>query len=287
MKSYSALGVCVSSVALAAASVCFSAPSPEEQAAIEMFEEAGARLTLDNKGHVIKLFSGGNPPHSVEALQQIAAMENLEELALNSPAAGNDDWGFLQELKQLRKLTIWHGKYFSGLEPFSDLPIESLTVGGCMGLRDLNKDEPEKQRDAVLTLSRLPKLKSLTLYHSPLAPADVHLAHIVENFPQLEDLRLDFNAPRGFETTTTPAGLADLNRLPLKVLSLENVNTFTPEHMSAVAGIETLESLLIDARKNPFDTAPLVSAVVSIRPGLDIQVAGADAKGPPRPSSKP
>lgn len=262
-----------------------AAPDAEETAAITLFEEAGARLTRGDDGHVIKLFSGGKPPHSVEDLQKIAAMEKLEELALNSPAAGDDDWGFLHDLPNLKKLTIWHGKYFSDLTSFSGLTIKALTIGGCMGIRDLNKEQPEKQRDAVLTLTDLPNLTFLNLYHSPLAPGDEHLVHIVENFPKLTDLRLDFNAPRGFETTTTPDGLTKLQSLPLQILSVENINAFTPDHMRAIAGIETLGHLLIDTRKNPFDTDPLVTAVRELRPGLDIQVAGADAKGPPRPAT--
>lgn len=261
-----------------------AAPSTDEAATIALFTEEGARITLDSEGHAVKLFSGGKPQHSVEDLQKIGTLEHLEELALNAPAAGNDDWKFLHEMAALKKLTIWHGHEFSSLEPFCDLPIEALTVGGCMGIRDLNKDQPEKQKDAVLTLTGLPNLTFLNLYHSPLAPDDAHLKHIVEHFPKLEELRLDFHAPRGFETTTTPDGLARLRKLPLKILSLENINSFSTEHMVAIAGIDSLESLLIDARKNPFDTEPLVEAIREKRPELDIQVAGKDAKGPPRPS---
>lgn len=257
-----------------------------EASAIALFEESGARLTRNEEGQVTKLFSGGKPPHSVGDLQRISDFEKLEELALNAPAAGDGDWGFLHDLPNLRKLTIWHGKHFSSLEPFSGLGIEALTVGGCMGIRDLNKDRPERQRDVILTLTNLPNLTFLNLYHSPLAPRDEHLAHIVENFPKLTELRLDFNAPRGFQKATTAAGLTKLQSLPLRILSLENIDAFTPGHMKAVAGIETLEHLLIDARKNPFDTGPLVTVVREVRPDLDIQVAGAEAKGPPRPSVK-
>jgi len=287
MRSSRIIAACLGILLSASFGHCIAAPSVEEAVTAAIFEKYGARITRNDSGRVVKLFSGGNPPFSVEDLQEIANFKWLEELALNAPEAGDDDWGFLHTLTHLRKLTIWHGKHFSTLKPFSGLPIESLTVGGCMGLRDLNKEQPEKQRDAVLTLTGLPQLKALSLYHSPLAPTDIHLAHIVIHFPLLEDLRLDFNAPRSFETTTSPSGIASLKKLPLKVLSLENVNGFTPEHMKAIASIETLESLLIDARKNPFDAAPLVAAVRSIRPGLDIQVAGADAKGPPRPSAQP
>lgn len=263
-----------------------AAPTPEEEATIAQFEAAGARVSRDREGHAIKLFSGGKPQHSVEDLQKIGTLKHLEELALNAPAAGDSDWGFLHDLPNLRRLTIWHGHEFSSLRQFCDLPIQALTVGGCMGIRDLNKDQPEKQRDSILTLTGLPSLTFLNLYHSPLAPEDAHLEHIVKNFPLLEELRLDFNAPRGFQTATTPEGLAKLQNLPLKILSLENINAFTPGHMNAIAGIETLESLLIDTRKAPFDTTQLVNAVRSFRPELDIQVAGEGASGPPRPGKK-
>jgi len=258
----------------------------DETGAIALFKKAGARVTTNEEGHAIKIFSGGKPQHSISELQLIGLFSHLEELALNAPMAGDKDWGFLRNLPELKKLTIWHGHHFTSLLQFSNLPIESLTVGGCMGLRDLNKGKLEKQRDAVLSLTKLPKLTKLNLYHSPLVPGDEHLAHIAKQFPRLEDLKLDFNAPRGSQTTTSPAGLEQLQKLPLKILSIENANTFTAEHMKAIAGIKTLEVLLIDTRKKPFDTSTLVKTLRAERSDLDIQVAGEGAKGPPRPSTK-
>ncbi|NOX99314.1 MAG: hypothetical protein GXP30_06235 [Verrucomicrobia bacterium] len=260
---------------------------PKDEAGIvAFFEQAGARISRNDEDRAVKIFSGGKPQHSVEELQLLGRLPHLEEIAMNSPLAGDKDWGFLHHLPKLKKLTIWHGHHFTSLSIFSDLPIESLTVGGCMGLRDLNKGQPEKQRNAVLSLTQLPNLTKLNLYHSPLIPGDEQLAHIVKQFPQLDDLKLDFNAPRGTETTISPSGLKGLQKLPLKTLSIENANTFTVDHMKAIAGIKTLEVLLIDARKNSFDTAALVASLKEQRPGLDIQVAGKGAKGPPRPGKR-
>ncbi len=258
----------------------------EEQEVIALFEKAGARINTDEDGHAIKLFSGGKPPHTVEDLQKIGKLSHLEQLALNAPPAGDEDWGFLSELSNLKQLTIWHGKHFSSLAPFSGLPIEGLTAGGCMGIRNLNQNKPQKQRDAILTLRDLPNLQRLNLYHSPLAPDDAHLAHIAAQFPKLVDLKLDFASPRGTETNITPDGLRKLAALPLEVMSLENVGTFTAEHMKAIAEIETLEAVLIDARRGGVDTAPLVAALKEARPELEVQVAAEGAQGPPRRSRK-
>ena len=258
----------------------------DEAGAIAFFEKSGARITSNKEGHAVKIFSGGKPQHSVEELQLLGLLSHLEEIAVNAPLAGDKDWGFLRKLPELKKLTIWHGHHFTSLSQFSDLPIESLTVGGCMGLRDLNKGQVEKQRDAVLSLTKLPKLTRLNLYHSPLIPGDEQLAHLIKQFPKLEDLKLDFNAPRGSQTTISPAGLKGLQKLPLKILSVENANTFTVDHMKSIAGIKTLQVMLIDTRKNPFDTSALVHSLKGERPDLDIQVAGEGAKGPPRPSKR-
>lgn len=257
-----------------------------ESTVITQFKKAGARITKDTEGHAVKLMSGGNPPHSLAELQSLRSLTHLEELALNAPAAGDDDWGFLSELTQLKKLTIWHCKAIQSLKPFSGLKIESLTVGGSMGLRDLNKETPERHLNAVLTLTDLPNLKSINLYHTPLLPHDEHLAHLVSEFPSLEEVKIDFAAPRGFETSITPLGLAKLGELPLTLLSLENSNFLGREHIKAIAGIKALEVLLIDCRKNPFDTIELEAGLAKQRPDIELQIAGPDAKGPPTRSRK-
>lgn len=256
--------------------------SEKEADTIAFFEAAGARVTRNEEGHAVRLFSQGNPPHSTEDLQRIGSLPELEQLALNNPVAEDGEWEFLRKLPKLRQLTIWHCKTISSLAPFSGLSIESLTVGGSMGLRDRNREEPQRYRDVILTLTDLPNLRSANLYHSPLLPGDEHIAHLVEHFPRLEDLRIDVNAPRGSETTITPEGLRILGKLPLVVLSLENIDDFTVEHIEALATIDSLEALLIDCRKNPFDTAPLEAAMREARPEVQIVVAGEGAKGPPR-----
>lgn len=283
---FSHLGLVVL-VSLAAKPLLAEEFSPSDEAGvIAFFEKAGARVSLNDEGHAVKLFSGGKPPHSAEELQWIGKLTHLEELAMNAPQAGDDEWGFLKELKNLKQLTIWHCKTISSLSSFQGLPIEGLTVGGCMGLRDLNRETPERQRDAVLTLRNLPNLKRLNLYHSPMTPDDAHLAHLAKEFPKLEDLKLDFAVPRNTEASLTVAGLAHLQALPLTVLSLENVDVFTPAHIEAISGIESLEALLIDVRRGSVDPAPLVAAMQKARPEVEVVVAGKDAKGPPKRTAR-
>lgn len=256
--------------------------STEEADIIALFEQAGARVTKSEAGNAVKVFSGGKPAHSVEELQLLGKLKHLEQIALNNPVAGNDEWSFLKDLPALKTLTIWHCKTFSTLAPFSGLQIESLTIGGCMGLRDLNREYPEKQRDTVLTLTDLPELKAINLYHSPLLPGDEHIAHLANHFPKLEDVKIDVKAPRDSETTITPEGLAVLSALPLKVLSLENIDAFTPAHMEVIAGFENLEALLIDCRKSSMDPTPLVNAMREVNPDLEIVVAEKGASRPPQ-----
>ena len=155
-----------------------------------------------------------------------------------------------------------------------------------MGLRDLNKETPELQRDAVLSLSGLPNLTYVNLYHSPTVSTDSHLEHLVAEFPKLEEMKFDVAAPRGFETEITPGGLALLQKLPITVLSIENSSMFGKEHIAALAGIETLEALLLDCRKKPFDTSILEAEMKRLRPEVEIAVAGEGATGPPRRSRK-
>ena len=222
---------------------------------------------------------------TVEEYQLISLLTHLEQMGLNASPLADDEWQFLKSLSKLKSLSIWHGKGFATLEPFSGLQVDSLTIGGCMGLRDLNKNDVDKLRHAVKTLHDLPNLRRVSLYHSPLSPDDSHLAHIAKSFPKLEDLRLDFAAPRGSETTITPHGLAHLQNLPLRVLTIENASSFSAEHLSAIAGIKTLQALLVDARRKP---APL-DAIVAFkkqRSDVEVVVAGPDAKGPPRVKGK-
>jgi len=224
-----------------------------ETAVIKFFQERGDRVTTNDDGHAVKLFSGGKPNLTVAELQSIEQLSHLEELALNAAPAGDEEWAFLQQLENLKKLTIWHGHAFSTLEPFCGLPVESILFGGCMGLRNLNQETPQRQRDAVLSLRDLPNLKQLTLYHSPLTPDDVHLAHIVSEFPHLTELRLDFAAPRGQEIRITADGLAGLAKLKLTKLAIENADEFSPEVFVAIGKIGTLESLQVYPAKRSLE----------------------------------
>ena len=195
------------------------------------------------------------------------------------------EWAFLKSLPKLKQLSIWHCAGFGSLEPFSGLPVESLTIGGCMGLRDKNKGNPEKLRHALKTLHDLRNLTKGNWYHSPLAPDDTHLAHIAAQFPKLTDLRLDFAAPAGTQTSITPAGLAALQKLPLTVLGVESVQSFTAEHFQAIAGIKSLKTLTVDARKQPANE-DAIAAFKQARPDVEVAVSQPGDKGPPQVKKK-
>lgn len=282
MKSALLLSLVV--VAMSAAAQAQALPT-DEAGAIAYLAGKGVSITKDAEGHAVRLMSSGKPAMTAEEYRLIGLLTHLEQMGINGAPLGDGEWGFLKSLPKLKTLSIWHGRNFATLEPFSSLQVESLTIGGCMGLRDLNKDDADKLRNAVATLHDLPKLKKASLYHSPLAPDDSHLAHIARQFPTLEDLRLDFKAPRGSETTITPAGLEPLQKLPLKVLNLENAQSFTAEHFAAIAGIKSIEALLVDARRSPAPEQGL-AAFRKLRPDVEVVVAGPDAQGPPRVKRK-
>lgn len=251
-----------------------------EQEIIQHFQKKGLRLKLDDAGHVIQIFSSGKPEMTVAEYQLMGKLQHLEQIALNAPPMGDDDWGFLKEMKNLKRLTIWHGKGFSTLKQFSDLKIEALTVGGCMGLRDLNRENPEKQLNAVKSLTGLKSVTYLNLYHSPLLPTDEHLEHVAKEFPKLERFKFDVKAPRGKETTITPAGIESLQKLPLKEISIENGEGFTTKHFAAIAGINALETLLIDARRSKVP-AEGIEAFKKLRPEVNVGIAKPGDERPP------
>ncbi|MCA9063207.1 MAG: hypothetical protein KDA96_09110 [Planctomycetaceae bacterium] len=252
----------------------------EETSAIERLTEKGFEIRTDSNGHAIRLMSSGKGDLTAADYQLIGKLTHLEQMGLNAAPLKADEWQFLKALPRLKTLSIWHGHHFATLEPFSGLPVESLTIGGCMGLRDLNKDAPDRLRNAITTLHDLPHLKKVSLYHSPLAPDDTHLKHLAQNFPTLEDLRLDFSAPRGSETLISPNGLKVLQTLPLKVLSLENAQTFTTEHMAAIADIRSLTQLLIDCRRQPV-ADDVIDTFRRQRPDVQVAVAQPGDPGPP------
>jgi len=248
----------------------------DEPDAIAFFKQHGERVTTDENGHAIKLFIGGKSELSIDELRRIAELPHLKELAINAPPASDDQWDFLKSLTRLRKLTLWHGHHFKSLAPFNGLPVESITFGGCMGLRDLNRDAPEAQRNAVLALNELPNLTSLTLYHSPLTPDDSHLAHIAKHFPGLTELRVDFAAPRGQQVNISIDGIAELAKLKLTYLGLENAETLRPDTFARIGDIKSLNRLHIyPARGDKAETSIrqyeiLVKTLENALPDLEV-----------------
>ena len=270
-------------------SLCLSilrAELPNDEAgAIAYLKAKGVEVFPGPDGKPKRLQSSGKEGLNPEEYALMAKLTSLEQMGLNAAPLTEDQWGFLQSMTGLKSLAIWHGHHFATLKPFCGLKVESLTIGGCMGLRDLNKDNPDQLRNAILTLRDLPNLTKGNWYHSPLSPDDTHLSHIAREFPKLEELRLDFTAPRGSETTITPQGLAALQTLPLKLLSVENPTTLTAEHFKSLAGIKTLTTLLIDARRSTVDPGA-VAAFREARPEVEVVVADKEAPGPPMPARK-
>jgi hypothetical protein len=252
----------------------------DEAAAIAFLTGKGFEISKNEAGQAVRLMSKGGDGLVPADYARIAELPNLEQMGLNAANLGDGEWGFLKSLPKLKQLSIWHGHGVSSLADFSGLKVESLTIGGCMGLRDKNKDAPLKQRDMITTLRDLPNLKRGNWYHSPTTSDDSNLAHIAAQFPTLEDLRLDFAAPRGAEAAITPAGLAVLKKLPLHTLSLENAHTFNAAHFESLAGIANLKTVLIDARRQAMPEEP-VAAFKAKRPDVTVVMAGPGAEGPP------
>ncbi len=247
---------------------CVSAFSADP---VPTLTKLGFSVHKDRSGKTIRLMGKSGKDLSPADYGLIGKLKTLESIGLNATTLKDSEWGFLHELPKLKRLAIWHAKGISSLKPFSGLQVEGLTVGGSMGLRDNHLKDVAKHRDAVLTLKNLPNLKALSLYHTPLTPDDSHIAHIVNEFPTLEDLRLDFATPRTTEVNITPAGLARLQSLPLTKLTIEKIQPLNPKHMEAIAGIKTLKTLVLDARKKAIDPS-LIKAVADLRPELNIDV---------------
>lgn len=271
--------------ALALATTLHAAVPADEAGAIASLSAKGVEITKSADGKATRLMvkEGGKLAAADFAL--IGKLTSLEQMGINGAPLGDDEWAFLKSLPKLKTLSIWHGHGFATLEPFSGLPVESLTIGGCMGLRDKNKGNPEKLRHALKTLHDLPNLTKGNWYHSPLAPDDSHLAHIAAQFPKLTDLRLDFAAPAGSQTSITPAGLAALQKLPLTVLGLESAQSFTTEHFQAIAAIKSLKTLTVDARKQPANE-DAITAFKKARPDVQVAVSQPGDKGPPQVKKK-
>jgi len=170
----------------------------------------GLTITKNADGHAVTLKSSGQQPMTAEEYALIGKLTQLEDINFNAAPLGDGEWGFLKALPKLKSLAIGHSVKLSTMEPFSGLPLESILVGGCVGLRDLNRSDKGKLRNAVTTQYSLQNLKSLTLYHSPVVLDDAHLAHIATQFPLLESLRIDFAPLAGLQPGITPAGLAVL-----------------------------------------------------------------------------
>jgi len=221
--------------------------------AVKYLSDKGLAIKKGMDGHAVGLMSSGKTALATAEYQRIGLLTRLKQIGINAAPLSDDEWRFLKSLPKLKPLSIWHGKGFATLESFSGLPIESLTIGGCIGLGDLNKDA-DKLRHAVKTLHDLPNLKRVSLNHSPLLPDNSYLAHVAGSFPKLEDLRLNFAAPRGSTPTITPQGLRQLQQLPLKVLAIENAGSFSEDPLADMGGVKTVQALL---------------------------VAGPDSKGPP------
>jgi|GEM_PF-1969129 len=283
-------------LALVAISNLHAALPTDEAGAIAYLTEKGVTITKNAEGHAASLKAPGKPALTAEEYALIGQLTSLEQMGMDGAPLADGEWAFLKSLPKLKQLAIYHSAGFGSLEPFSGLPVESLTIGGCVGLRNLNRSDKAKLRDALTTLHDLPNLTKGSWYHSPLAPDDTHLAHIAAQFPKLTDLRLDFDATAGTQTSITPAGLAALQKLPLTVLRVESVQSFTAEHFQAIAGIKTLRTLTVDSRKTlttltvdsrkqPANEAA-IAAFKQARPDVEVAVSQPGDKFPPQVKKK-
>jgi len=270
---------------LTLANTLLAALPTDEAGAIAHLTAQGVEITKNADGKAARLMVKNGKDLAAADFALIGQLTSLEQMGINGAPLADGEWGFLKSLPKLKQLSIWHCAGFGSLEPFSGLPVESLTIGGCMGLRDKNKGDAEKLRHAIKTLHNLPNLTKGNWYHSPLAPDDSHIAHIAAQFPKLTDLRLDFAAPAGSQTSITPAGLAALQKLPLTVLSLENVSGFTTEHFQSMAVIKSLKTLTVDARKQPANE-DAITAFKKARPDVEVVVSQPGDKGPPQVKKK-
>jgi len=258
----------------------------DEAGAIVYLTGKGLTITKNANGHAVTLKSSGQPPMTAaEEYALIGKLTQLEDVNFNAAPLGDGEWGFLKALSKLKSLAVGHSGKFSTMEPFSGLPLESILVGGCVGLRDLNRSDKGKLRNAVTTLHSLPNLKSLTLYHSPVVLDDAHLVHLAAQFPHLETLRLDFAPLAGLHSSITPAGLAALQKLPLLTLKVEGLKDFTATHFQAIAGIKSLKTLSVDTRKQPANTEA-IAAFKTARPDVEVAVSQPGDKGPPQVKKK-
>jgi hypothetical protein len=271
--------------ALAVVSTVHAELPSDEAGAIAFLSGKGVEFTKSADGKATRLMVKECGKLAAADFALIGKLTSLEQMGINGAPLADGEWAFLKSLPKLKTLSIWHCAGFGSLEPFSGLPVESLTIGGCMGLRDKNKGNPEKLRHALKTLHDLPNLTKGNWYHSPLAPDDTHLAHIAGQFPKLTDLRLDFAAPAGTQTSITPAGLAALQKLPLTVLGVESAQSFTAAHFQAIAGIKSLKTLTVDARKQPANE-DAIAAFKKARPDVEVAVSQPGDKGPPQVKKK-
>lgn len=221
----------------------------DEANVIEFFKARGDSVAVDDQGHAVRLMARGTPPLSVQQLQQIGELTHLTYVGINMSPADDSQWGFLAKLPKLKQLKIWHGHHFRSLKAFNGLPVEELTVGGCMGLHRLNKSEPDKAQNVIMTLDKLPNVRKLVLYHSPVAPDDAHLEHLVKSFPGVTELRVDFVAPGRGPSRITRKGLRCLSRLRLAHLTIENASTLSGEDLAELASIKTLKHLEVFTAK--------------------------------------
>jgi len=271
---------------LALAPPLHAALPTDEAGVIAYLTEKGLTITKNAEGRAVTLKSSGQPPMTAEEYALIGKLTQLEEVGINGAPLADGEWGFLKSLPKLKTLSVWHSGKFGSLENFSGLPVESLTVGGCVGLRDAGKGAPTKAGIFITTLNQLPGLRKVSLYHCPTVMGDAHLAHLVAQFPKLENARLDFApTPVSAKTTVTPAGLAALQKLPLTTLAVENAHSFTAEHFQAIAGIKTLKTLTVDARKQAAPTEAIAS-FQQARPDVEVAISQPGDKGPPQVKKK-
>jgi len=145
--------------------------------------------------------------------------------------------GFLKDCKESFQETVMSEKSKRARDSFSFefKPTDFLTKDGS------ENGGRSKAQNVITTLDKLPNVKKLVLHHSPVAPDDAHLEHLVNSFPGVTQLRVDFRASDRGPNRITGKGLRCLSRMPLTHLTIENADTFSGEVLAVLTSIKTLK----------------------------------------------
>ena len=210
-----------------------SAIGAERPDAAAALESRGAKVMPKQGAPEVVVF-----PKRAKA-EDLALLADLPSVTMITAQHYTGDAASLEVLHQLPKLgvlNLWDSHEVRDLSVLNGLPVKRLLIGGAMGL-----GKTGEEYEAIFQLKNLPNLEALLFAHRPHVPTDRHVAHVVETFPNLDTLRLDFGGRKIMQVTR--AGVAKLGELKrLKALTVEGAPL--PEGMfEELATFEGLERL--------------------------------------------